>query len=365
MRILILDISKFYGGADVRVLDLARALKGQHDYLVGVLAGSELHQRLERENLPTLPIPYRRSDPRLLPFLLAQIRQQGIQAIDAHNPQSQFWGAVAGKLAGIRIIATVHSSYRKEHQGSLKGRMYEHILRLNRAMGAQFIAVTEAVRDYLYSVPIPEKNVALIHNSLLPPSVSGTDRHHHELFQTLKIDEEAFVVISVGRLETVKGHTFLVEASAQVAADYPHFRVLIVGEGRIREALESQIATFHLQEVVHLVGFRNDIPELLARSNLFCLPSLSEGLPYALLEASALKLPFLVSAVGGMAELLTHQETAYLVPPSDPQALAAGLRWIMDHPEETEGLRRAAHEMIQAKFSPTKMINQTLAVYAP
>jgi glycosyltransferase involved in cell wall biosynthesis len=118
-----------------------------------------------------------------------------------------------------------------------------------------------------------------------------------------------------------------------------------------------------LQDRIHFAGFRDDIPALLQASDAFCLPSLSEGLPYALLEAGSYRLPLLVTRVGGMAELLTHKQTAFLAPPADPLALAEGLRWLIDHPQETSVLGQAAFDLIRQRFNPEKMIAQTLAVY--
>src|SRR6266705_3466417 len=118
-RVLILDLAKYYGGADVRVLELARALDGfRYPYAVGTLAGSPLHQQLVKENLASLPVPFSRGDLRLLLFLICVIRRGHFDILDAHNPQSQFWGQMASIMAGgVKLISTVHSAYRLEHKG--------------------------------------------------------------------------------------------------------------------------------------------------------------------------------------------------------------------------------------------------------
>ena len=185
----------------------------------------------------------------------------------------------------------------------------------------------------------------------------------HPLLESLRWDEDVFTVTVVARLEPVKGHTFLIEALRQATRERPRLCCLIVGEGRTRNALEAQIRSAHLEHRVHLAGFRDDVPALLCASDAFCLPSLSEGLPYALLEACAHRLPLLVTRVGGMAELLTHQHTAFLVPPLDPEALARGLCWLIDHPRKAAAMGRAAFEEVQQRFSPDEMIAKTLAVY--
>jgi len=167
----------------------------------------------------------------------------------------------------------------------------------------------------------------------------------------------------VARLEPVKGHTYLIEALSQTVTAYPQLRCLIVGDGRTRPELETQIQKLNLQDYIHLAGFRDDIAELLCASDAFCLPSLSEGLPYALLEASAYRLPALITAVGGMAELFTHQETAFMVPPANSAALAEGIKWLITHPQEAATLGQAAYGYVQQQFNPKDMIAKTLNVY--
>jgi glycosyltransferase involved in cell wall biosynthesis len=136
-----------------------------------------------------------------------------------------------------------------------------------------------------------------------------------------------------------------------------------VGEGRSRAALEAQVRLAGLEERVHFAGFRDDIPALLGASDAFCLPSLSEGLPYALLEACAQRLPLLVTQVGGMAELLTHKRTAYLAPPAKPEALADGLAWLVEHPQAAASMGQAAFDHVRQCFSPEDMVARTLKVY--
>lgn len=361
--ILILDLAKYYGGADVRVVELARALHPQHRVVVATLKNSPVQQRLETEGLPVLPIPYRRSDPRVAWMLARTIHTQGITVVDAHNPQSQFWGHVGSLLArGVRRVSTVHSAYRLEHGGHLKGRLYEQVLHLNRWMGCHFIAVTEAVEGYLRSLGIPPERISLIYNSLaLPPDPDTTAAR--ALFAELGWGEDTYVVSIVARLEPVKEHATLIEALRQVVPQHPNLRCLIIGEGRMRAALEEQVRAAKLENSVHFAGFRNDIPALLTLSRAFCLPSSSEALPYALLEAALCRLPLLVSEVGGMAELLRHQETGYFVPPTDASALAEGLRWLVTHPDEASAMGQAVFALVQRKFDPAITLQQTLDVY--
>lgn len=361
--VFIIDLAKYYGGADVRVVELARALHPQHRVTVATLSGSPVQQRLESAGVTVLPVTTGRSNPRTAWTLARAIRQGGFDVIDAHNPQSQFWGHWGGLFGRrVRRVSTIHSAYRLEHGGNLKGRLYEQVLHLNRWQGCHFIAVTEAVEQYLHSVGLPPDRVSLIHNSIAQPPPPDT-APVRALFDRLGWDEDAFILIIVARLEPVKEHATLINAVRQVAPDHPRLRCLIVGDGRLREPLEAQTSAAGLDGRVHFAGFRDDIPALLASSDAFCLPSQSEGLPYALLEAALYRLPLLVSEVGGMAELLTHQETGYFVPPGDADALAGGLRWLLAHPDAARAMGQAAFELVHHKFDPAVTLRETLAVY--
>jgi glycosyltransferase involved in cell wall biosynthesis len=363
--ILIMDLAKNYGGVEVRVLSLAKALHGRYPYKVAVLAGSSLHKRLETSRLGSLPVPFSRGDPRLLIFLWRIIRSEGFGVVDAHNVQSQFWGQLAALfVGGLTKVSTVHSAYRLEYNDSIKGKLYEYVLRLNYKWGGHFIAVSEAVNSYLLKMGIPANRISMIHNSIwqTPGSVDEPPADF-SLMRSLKWPKNAYILIVVARLEPVKGHKFLIESLRQFVETHPRIRCLIVGDGRCRAELESQVEMTQLKEVVHFTGFCDDISALLKVSDLFCLPSLSEGLPYAVLEAAAHRLPLLVTRVGGMAELLTHKKTAFLVPPSDSSALKEGIEWFIEHPAEKAAMGQAAYEWYQQTFSMEKMISQTLSVY--
>jgi glycosyltransferase involved in cell wall biosynthesis len=114
---------------------------------------------------------------------------------------------------------------------------------------------------------------------------------------------------------------------------------------------------------IYFTGFRQDVPRILASVDCVCIPSLSEALPYTLLEAAAWARPILATSVGGMATLLEDRNTALLVPPGDPAALAEGLRWMAQHPDEAGRIGMAAYELVRQSFSLEAMIEKTLQVY--
>ncbi len=360
--VMVVDLAKRFGGADVRVLQMARSLTERGvPFVVVTLAGSPLHQRLVALGHPRLALARRRADPRIVLDLVRALRAHDFAVIDAQNPQSQLWSLLAGLLARTPArVTTVHSQYMAEHGGSGRGRFYEGVLRLNRRLGSRFVVVSEPTRDYVASLGVPPARTALIPNAVPPAVFDPAGR-------ALVLGDwpaDAYVVGVVARLEPVKGIADLVEALALVAPDHPRAHCLIVGDGRSREALEAQVAELGLTGRVRFTGFRDDISTLLSGMDAFCLPSHSEGLPFALLEACAHGLPLLVTRVGGMDALLDDGVTARVVPAGDPAGLAAGLRSLIDDPAAAAEMAAAAHALTRERFSTDRMIDATLAHYA-
>ncbi|MCA9875412.1 MAG: glycosyltransferase [Anaerolineales bacterium] len=359
--VLLVALAQRYGGAEVRVFDLAQAFDGRFPYAVVTIQGSVLDQRLEQAGLQRRPMTLSRGDPRLAWKIKQLIEDEGFQVVDAHNPQSQLWGLLAARWADVPVlVSTVHLAYGRVQTDSFRGKLYEQVLRLNKRWRCRFVTVSQSIRDYLHDLGVAD--VALIDNTV-DLAVLADHEPDWRWREALGWGGEAFVVTAVGRLEPQKGHKYLVEAMQQAVAERPNIRCLIVGEGFLRPELAQQIAAANLQNVVQLAGFRRDIPAILSTSDVFCLSSLAEGLPYAMLEAVAHQRPLLVTAVDGMAELLTDQKTAYLVPPADPQALALGIIWLHDNPDERAHLAAAAHHLIQTRFDPARMIRETVDIY--
>ncbi len=361
--ILIISLSRRYGGADVRVFEMASALDGDYPYGVVTLKNSILHKNLVKAGLNVLPVSFSRGDPRLAFSIYRIIKRGAFEIIDMHNPQSHLWGIIASKMASLpSTITTVHNS-RDLTAPFYKNLLYEKVMQLNSRLNSRFIAVSQSVFNYLLELNVKPERISLISSGIAFPE-SFSNYHNLTLRQSFGWGSDHYVVIVVGRLEPVKGHAYLVEALKSVVSVHTQIRCLFVGDGREREALKLQVKEFYLEKYVHFAGFREDIRSLLAASDAFCMPSLSEGLPYALLEAGACRLPLLVTAVGGMAEFLQDDETAIMVRPKDPKALSEGLLKLIDHPQKSKDLGLAASEMVRHNFSIEKMTSKTLAVYA-
>ena len=354
-RALILSVSKRYGGVDVRVEQLARGLhERRRPYAVAVMRDSELHRRLVADGLNAVPLAAGRASPALAGEIRRLSRVPGT-VIDAHQVQTQFWMLLARAVGRRPMAVTVHSDYASEQRGrGPRELIYPRVPLLAAWGGARVIAVSESVRESLLRSGIRDERIEVITNGIADPGP----------VTPLTFDGwpgDAHVVVASGRLEPVKGFDLLIDAVARVADRLPALRVAIAGEGRARVALERRIADRGLADRVRLLGFREDMPAVLAAASAFCMPSRTEGLPYALLEAGVAGLPVVASRVGGLAALLDHGETAFLSDPESSESIAEGLLWSAGPTARRSAEAFAAQ--VRQRFGVERMVEQTCALY--
>ncbi len=167
------------------------------------------------------------------------------------------------------------------------------------------------------------------------------------------------LVLTPARLDEQKGHPVLLRA----AAELPGVDFVLAGEGPERPALEALAAELGIAERVHFLGYRDDIPQLLAACDVFALPSLYEGSSLAVLEAMAARRPVVSSAIGGTDELIDDGGDGLLVAPGDAAGLTSALRRLLSDPELRKAFAQRARERVERDFTPTAMTQRVEAIY--
>jgi len=296
-------------------------------------------------------------DVRWLRRFCGLVRRRGVDLIQAHEFGANTYGALAARLLGIPAVATVHG--RSYYGERLKRRLAYRMV----ARGATMVAVSEDVKRFLVQTTgAAEHRIRVVHNgigSIARPSAAEAGRRR----QALGITEEGRIVGVVGSLYGVKGHRYLLEAAPQILKAYPATRFVIVGRGELEATLGEQAARLGLEGRVRFLGFREDVAELLSVFDVFALPSLSEGLSIALLEAMAAGRPVVATAVGGNPELIIDRETGLLVPPGDARSLADAIGRLLQDPAEASRLGRNAMDRVRRCFGVEAMIGGYQAIY--
>jgi glycosyltransferase involved in cell wall biosynthesis len=177
---------------------------------------------------------------------------------------------------------------------------------------------------------------------------------------------EDLVVGSVGRLAPEKGLKYLLEAVAQIVPQAPNLRVLLAGDGPERGSLERQVKRLRIAERVEFAGEvpHEQVPDTLARMDIFAMPSTWEGFGVSAIEAAAMELPVVASNVHGIPDVVDDEVTGLLAPPKDIAGLSEALLRLLNDPDERKRMGRAGRQMVTARYSWPDNVRQMEAIYA-
>lgn len=266
------------------------------------------------------------------------VRRERIDIVHMHSPQVAGFARPALRTMATRpkIIYTEHSSW-ASHRPSTRF--------LNAAtmwMNDDQVAVSEEV---VASIPkrLRRGIQPLIHGVDLE-GIRARVNAAAGVRASLGIRESDIVITTVANLRRQKAYEVLLEAAAIVVADTDHVRFLSVGEGPLETELLDHHRRLGLRDRFCFLGYRDDVVELLGASDVFAMSSSFEGLPVALMEAMAIGLPVVATAVGGIPSVVEHSKTGVLVPPRDPGALAEAILDLCRSPSERQRLGTASRE---------------------
>jgi glycosyltransferase involved in cell wall biosynthesis len=285
---------------------------------------------------------------------LVQILRQGrFDVMHCFAFTGELWGAVARWLLPSpkrpALITSVRGTYEwySRWQWAIKGRVSAQSCRVvaNSHMGAQYACERMGLAQHAISV---------VHNGV--QAIRATPGHAARVRQQLRMSSADLMVLFVGRLVDHKDLPTLLRAAARLRGELPAMRVVIVGDGPLRDDVSRQIVAMALGETVVLLGERRDIPDLIAAADLVVLTSVREGLSNVILEGMMGGKPIIASRAGGNVELVEHELNGLLFNIGDDRGLANALRRLAnDEPLRLrlgEGGRMRAH----SEFSIASMV---------
>jgi len=215
----------------------------------------------------------------------------------------------------------------------------------------------------------PEDQNTFIQNRLLQPEqthlILGTGVDVEKFQPTRKTDDTPLVLFS-SRLLITKGLLEFVEAAQLLKQKGLKVRFAFAGTtdpGNQASIPQGQIDAWQRSGLVEIWGWQDDMPSILAKADIFCLPSYREGVPNALLEACACGIPIVTTDVPGCRDVVTHELNGLLVPPRDSQALANAMEKLLNDASLRDTMGNAGREIALEKFSLDKIIEQTLSIY--
>jgi len=305
------------------------------------------------------------ADMRALRSLTDLFRRQHFDVIHCHSSKAGFLGRWAARKARSQA-AVVYSPHAFAFQMRVCPRRRWLYVQLERWAGRWtdlLVCTCEGERSLAVENRIvPPERTAVVPNGVdLSRLVVGADGNAFR--EELGVPAEHRLVGSVGALAPQKGHSYLVEAARIVLEELPDTTFLVAGEGPQREKLTAQAQDAGLGERLQLLGQRDDIPRLLASLDLFVLPSLWEGLPYALLEAMAVGVPVVASDITGVTDLVRPGDTGWLAPPADAAALAATIVRALSQVQASAVMAGRARELVATEHTRERMLSALAEVY--
>jgi len=243
--------------------------------------------------------------------------------------------------------------------GILRARKHSIAYRLMANAPDAVLTVSEQVRRHCIDVDgIDPDRVQTIYSGLSLSDWNEIDRSTETSCNP--------VVTSVGNIRRVKGHDLFIRAAASIAARFPEVRFNIAGEVLEPDyfiELHHLIDDLNLSEQFHFTGGVTNLREHLATSNIFVLPSRSEGFSNAIIEAMAASLPVVATNVGGNAEAVIDGVNGFIIPSEDPAALSAAVIRLISDPSLAEAMGRAGRSLVEEKFTTNAMMDRTTRVY--
>ncbi|MGQ9696727.1 MAG: glycosyltransferase family 4 protein, partial [Armatimonadota bacterium] len=293
----------------------------------------------------------------LAAFTLSSIvRAYNPHVVHAHGYRAAWVCTLAGVLTTFPpLVVTAHNLFPSDAE-----RLAAAGVRMALARAHTVIAITQAVANSLSNAGIKAQRLRVIPNGIATPIPK---RCRHEVRDALGISNGAPVLIVAARLMEDKGVAWALKAHALLRSRIPAAILLVAGDGPDRDALELMASELELGNSVRFLGFRDDVADLLAASDVCLVPSIAEGQSLVALEAMALGTPVVATSAGGLAEIILDGETGLLVPPMDHVALADATFGILSNPHLAEGLARAGRRHIGQHYTSDLMVDRVAKVY--
>lgn len=331
VRLVLIINSLARGGAETQLLRLAGELvrRGWVVTLITFLPDNDLSDEAARQGVENVAL---RSDGRravtVVPAISKIVRDRHADVVLSFLYHSN----IVARLVGLRHRIPVVCSVRNEYFGSQRR---ERLLRWTDRLAIATVANSRTTADSLRrrGLVSPERSGVIL-NAIDEDAFRALPEARARVRASLDIASGQFLWLCAARLQPQKDLPNLISAVQLLAGRGVPVRVVVAGDGALRQQLEAMLTTAGLQEHVSFLGLRSDIPELLAACDAVVLPSAYEGLPNIVMEAMAAGRPVVATDVGGVRELVNHDITGLVVPASDPARLSLAMEALMGLPEE-------------------------------
>jgi sugar transferase (PEP-CTERM/EpsH1 system associated) len=352
LRILHLVLSLKIGGLEKFVIDLSENYPpGVFPEIVCLEEIGELGKFCEKFNCISLN-KKDGIDLIIIQKICKIVRDKKIQLIHTHNQGPNFYGSISGFLCGVPVVHTKHG------QNNFENKKRVILDKISSFFTNKIICVSKDAENLCVDVvKIPKKKLKVILNGI------DTDKFRPRKDRKLLFNENDIIIGNVARLAEEKDHHTLLKATKILREWNYNIKVVIIGDGILREKLEGIARDYELNNDVVFLGMRNDIDQIVPEFDIFVLSSTSEGTPLTLLEAMSCGLPVIATDVGGNPEVVNDGETGFIIPPSDPTAIALKLKLLINDPGLRQKMGKDGRIRAIEKFSIKKTAREYFDLY--
>jgi sugar transferase (PEP-CTERM/EpsH1 system associated) len=342
IRVIHVSVGLNVGGMEKLLVEFARhADRNRFDLkFVSLTTRGQAAEQIEQLGWPVTTLDISPGiKPAVYVRLVRLFRQIGAGIVHTHNTKPLLYAVPAALLAGVQTI--IHTRHGQHYSAT---RRQNYLFNLMAGWTDRIVSVSNDSTTLCLRQGLSEKKLVTIHNGIDP------------LLFTATVPQQAGPIVFVGRLSPEKDIPTLLHAVAIAVKQEPSFRLHLVGAGPSLSELQNLTEQLGLTQHVAFLGQTNDVAEILAGASLFVLPSVTEGISLALLEAMARGLPVVATAVGGNTEVVVDGETGLLVPPQSPAELAAAMLKLYRRPELARQMGAKGRKRVEAQFDSRTMV---------
>ncbi|MCX7723679.1 MAG: glycosyltransferase family 4 protein [Thermodesulfovibrio sp.] len=353
ITILHTESSKGWGGQEIRILQEAIGMRERgYRILIATERDGILYQKASNEGFEVFPIHFSKYNPNSFIKIKFLIEKEKVDIVNTHSSKDSWVATIAAKLAknNPKIIRTRHLS--TPISKSLTSRIIYDLL------PNAIITTSEGIKENMINVNrFSEKKIFSI------PTGIDIEKYNPDKVKP-SIIEDGFKIGTIGILRDWKGHSYFIDSVPLIKSKIPDSIFYIVGEGPQVNNLKRKIRELNLSNTVKLLGFRDDIPEVISSFDIVVHPSYAnEGVPQVILQALAMKKPVVASNITGIKEVVFDYETGLLIEPKNANDIADKVIFLYNNKELRKKLGEQGRIFVEKNFSIESMLDKLENLY--
>ena len=363
MKILQLVTKRQYRGAEVFAANLSSELIGFGHEII--FAGLYQHDSdiLKVEHARNIDLCTKKSGSfsyKLIKNLVSLIKNEKPDVVQCNGSDTlKYMVAASFFTSKIPITYRNISTISEWIDSPLKLKVYKYLFK----KVAHVTSVgSESIRDLISTLEYPEGRTSVIRRGI-PIKEIKSSQIDHSLRNELELKDKDKIVMHIGNFSPEKNHEFLLKIFSEIKEENPEIKLVCVGNGVTFTSIKQQIENKTLEHTVYLLGFRKDIPELLAQADCFVLASKIEGVPGVILEAASQRVPSVATNVGGVPEVLINGNTGFIIDNFDKLEFKERLISLVTNSELNKELGENAFRLVQNEFNPLRNAKKFEVLY--